>query len=173
MPQERYEQVMNDMQQQLEEEKGFKITSFLFILIFLFVLLVLITVICLVTGNFAFGGKANFWIVMNVVAYAGLIGLLGDIVRDLLTLTKGTSYVYTGLGLLKPVEDSSFWYYFFKQIDVFSIWRIITASIGLGIIYKMKPAKFAYVLFSVWIIVILVLAVVNIFAAGSFSLFYI
>lgn len=173
MSEEQYNQTMTTMQENLEKERGFKITSSLTVIIFLFVLLVIITVISLVTGNFVFGGKANFWIVMNAIAFAGLVGLLGDIVRDLMALAKGTTYIYTGLGLLKPIEDSSMLYYFLKQIDVFSIWRLIVASIGLGIVYKMKPVKFGYVLFGVWIIVIVLFAFLNTYSAGSLSVFYI
>lgn len=126
-----------------------------------FVFLVIITLIGLVTGNFLFGGKSSFWIVMNVIAYAALIGLLGDLIRSAMVLSKGTMHVYTGLGLLGFVGYDNFLFYLFRQIDIFSIWRIVVTSIGLGVIYNMKPKKFAYVLFSVWLVFISAVAILN------------
>jgi len=129
--------------------------------------LLVISLISLVSGNFMFGGKANFWIIMGVVAFASLIGLLGDVARSLMILAKGEMAVYTGLGLLKPIDDGSFIFYLFRQIDAFTIWRIIATAIGLGVIYKMKPNKFAIVLFLVWIIFIALVAAANMFTGGS------
>lgn len=132
-----------------------------------FVFFAIISVIGLVAGNFLFGGKNNFWIVMNVVGYAALIGLLGDLARGALIIAKDTINVYTGMGLLKPIDDGSFIFYLFRQIDFFSIWRIAITALGLGIIYNMKPKKFLYVLFTVWLIFILIVSVINMVAGGT------
>jgi len=163
IPTERYNQMMADMEERFAEAKSNKYLWYtpLVAVVFPLVLFLIIAVICMVIGNFAFGGKCGFWIVMNVVAFAALIGLLGDTVRELLMLSKGTSNVFTGLGILTPINDGSFVHYLFKQVDLFSIWRIIVTSIGLGIIYKMKPQKFAYVLFSIWIVFIVLVALGN------------
>ena len=134
---------------------------------FPFVISVVIAAICILSGNFIFGGKSNFWLIMNVVVFAALIGSLGDVIRGILILLKDTIYVYTGLGLLKPFDDGSFIYYFFRQIDIFSVWRILVTAIGLGAIYNMKPKRFAYVLFSVWTIFIVLVALANMFTGGS------
>jgi len=163
IPAERYSQIVGDIEKGIEDAKENKYLWYtpLIALLFPLVLFLIITVICLLTGNFIFGGKSSFWVVMNVVAFAALIGLLGDTIREILMLNKGTINVFTGLGILKPIDDGSFMFYLFKQIDIFSIWRIITTAIGLGVIYKMKPNKFAYVLFSVWIIFIALVAFGN------------
>ncbi|MEW5925775.1 MAG: hypothetical protein AB1746_17480, partial [Candidatus Zixiibacteriota bacterium] len=163
IPTDRYNQIIENMSEQFAKAKANKYVWYIPLLAIAlpFVFFAIITVIGLLTGNFVFGGKAGFWIVMNVVAFASLVGLLGDIVRMVLMLAKDSSYVYTGLGMLKPIDDGSFMYYLFSQIDVFSIWRIAVTCIGLGIIYKMKPSKFAYVLFTVWIIFIAAVALGN------------
>jgi len=132
-----------------------------------FVILIVIAAICIISGNFLFGGKSSFWIVMNVVVFAALIGTLGDAIRGILVMLKDSISVYTGLGLLKPTDDGSFLFYLFRQVDIFSIWRILVTAIGLGAIYNMKPKRFAYVLFSVWIIFIVLVAFANIFTGGS------
>jgi hypothetical protein len=120
------------------------------------------------TGNFVLGGKANFWIILNAVGFAALVGLLGDIVRDIMMISKGSADVFTGLGLLKStVGSESFLFYLFRQIDLFTVWRIIVTCIGLGVVYKMKTAKFAYVIFPVWIVFICLVALANTFVGGT------
>jgi len=131
------------------------------------VIFLVISLIAFLFGNPIFKGKASFWIVVNVVAYAALIGLLGDVFRGGMMLSKGTMMVYTGLGLLKPIDDGSFWFYLFRQVDAFSIWRIIVTALGLGVIYKMSTTRFLLVLVPLWLIFISVVAFLNIFSAGS------
>jgi hypothetical protein len=135
--------------------------------LFPFIVMAAIALLGLITGNFFFGGKSSFWIVMNVVAYAALIGLLGDIIRSIMIMAKDTMYVYTGLGLLKAINDESFVYYLLRQIDLFSIWRIAVTAIGLGCIYKMKPKRFYFVLVSIWLVFVIFVAFANLFSGGT------
>lgn len=169
MSEERYNQVMQDLEKEkaAAAEGKFKWQTPVYATVVPFIFLIVITAVCLVTGNFVFGGKSGFWIVMNVVAFAALIGLLGDIARFLLALGKDSIWVYTGLGILKPVDDSSFLFYLLRQVDLFTIWRIIVTCIGLGVIYKMKPSRFVFVLFPIWIVSICIIAFLNIYASGS------
>jgi len=164
MPEEQYNEILNRIDEQFEEP--YKWYSPLITTAFPFVIFLIISAISIVIGNFLFGGKSNFWIIMNVVGYAALIGLLGEIVNGVMMLAKDSVHVYTGLGLLKS-DDGSFLFYLFRQIDVFTIWRIVATAIGLGVIYNMKPKKFAYVLFPVWLIFIALIAAANMFAGGS------
>ncbi len=165
MTAEQFDETMKKIEEGFADP--FKWYSPLIIIAMTFVTLIIISAISLVSGNFLFGGKSNFWIIMGVVAFAGLIGLLGDVARSLLILAKGEMAVYTGLGLLKPVDDASFLFYLFRQIDAFTIWRIVATAIGLGVIYNMKPRKFAYVLFPIWLIFIALVAAANLFTGGS------
>jgi hypothetical protein len=123
--------------------------------------LIVISAIGLLSGNFVFGGKSSFWVVMSVIAFAALVGLLGDLVRGIMIMAKHSAYVYTGLGLLKPVDDGSILYYLIRQVDLFSIWRIAVTSIGLGVVYKIKTGKFASALYIIWIIFIVIVALLN------------
>ncbi|MFZ5981030.1 MAG: hypothetical protein ACOYVF_10405 [Candidatus Zixiibacteriota bacterium] len=127
----------------------------------------IIALIAVLFGKVFFGGKAGFWVVLNVVAFAALIGLLGDVFRGVMMLAKDTMMVYTGLGLLKPVDDGTFWYYLFRQIDAFSLWRIGVTAIGLGVVYKMSTIRFLLVLLPFWLVFICLVAFANIFTAGS------
>jgi hypothetical protein len=171
---EKYRQYMTDEQynetmKKVEEgfAHPFKWYTPMIIVAMTFISLIVLAVISLISGNFIFGGRANFWIIMGVVSYAALIGLLGDVARGLLILAKGEMSVYTGLGLLMPNDNGSFLFYLFRQLDIFAVWRLIATSIGLGVIYKMKPIKFGVVLILVWLIFVALVAVANIFTGGS------
>ena len=166
---EQFNEIKAKMDQDMREkmENPFKWYDILTYSGFPFVISVVIAAICIISGNFLFGGKSNFWIVMNVVVFAALIGVLGDAIRGILVLLKDSIYVYTGLGLLKPTDNGSFLFYLLRQVDLFSVWRIAVTAIGLGAIYNMKPKRFAYVLFSVWIVFIVLVALANMFTGGS------
>ncbi len=170
MSAEQYEETMTRVKENFEEARKNEFKWF-YPFIFIGMPLVIALVISLVgkvIGNFVFGGRASFWMVLNVVAYAALIGALGDVLRNALIIWQETMHIYTGLGLLRPViGDGSFLFYLFRQIDLFTVWRIIVTCIGLGIIYNMKPQKFAYVLFPIWLIFIAIVAGLNLFAGGT------
>jgi len=169
MPAEQYEQIRERIESQFDDAiKGtFK---WYYPLLYTFpplIYLFIIAGICMIIGNFAFGGKAGFWIVTNVVSYSGLIALLGSILKSLLIISKQSMYVYTGFALLKPINDGSFVYYLLRGMDFFTIWRIAVIALGLGVVYKMKPKRFAYVLFTVWIVWIIAQAFLNRLLGGS------
>lgn len=167
---ERYNEIVDNIQSKFAEAKENKFAWYypFAIIGVIFLFLVIISGVGILTGNFILGGRANFWIVMNAIAYAALVGLLGDVVRNSLMLLKGTAGIYTGLGLLKSMVGSDgFMFYLFRQIDLFTIWRIVVTCIGLGAVYKMKPKKFGYVLFPVWIVLIVLIAVANTFVGGT------
>jgi hypothetical protein len=169
MPADRYAQMVEDVTKQFDEarENKFLWYSPLISTGVPLLLWIIIASVGMLSGNFIFGGKAGFWTIVNVVAWAALIGFLGDIVRTIMMVLKDSMFVYTGLGLLTPVNDGSFLYYLFRQIDLFSVWRIIVTGIGLGIVYQMKPKKFVIVLLIIWIIFISLVAGANMFTGGS------
>lgn len=169
MPAEQYNKAMADLdeQEKVARENPFQWFYPLVILAVILVFYFVIAFIGWISGNFLYGGKANFWLLMNVVAFASMIGLSGDIIRGIMMVMKDSSAVYTGLGMLKPVNDSSFVYYLLRQIDIFSIWRIMATSIGFAAIYKMKTFKFAIVLFVLWGVFIALIAAANMFTGGS------
>lgn len=169
MTEQQYNETKARMEQAYREaEKNpFKWYYPLLALAFPLVVFMIIAGIGILAGNVMFRGKASFWIVVDVVAFAALVGLLGDVVRGLLMLSKGTMMVYTGLGILKPVDNGSLLFYLFRQVDIFSVWRIIVTAVGLGAVYQMKPGKFAAILFPLWFIFIVLVAVANLFTGGS------
>ncbi|MFH2036498.1 MAG: hypothetical protein ABIJ45_08860 [Candidatus Zixiibacteriota bacterium] len=171
IPAAQYSQMIEDATKQFDEARENKFLWYSPLLSsgVPLVIWMIISVIGMLAGNFIFGGKAGFWLIFNVVTYAALIGLLGDVIRDSMMLSKGTTDVFTGLGLLKPIiGGNTFLFYLFRQIDIFSIWRIIVTCIGLGVVYKMSAKKFGYVIFGIWVVFIVIVAALNasFFAGG-------
>jgi len=169
MPEAQYNRLVEDTKKKFDEARENPLLWYYPLIWFglPFVFWLIISSIGMLSGNFIFGGKASFWIIMNVVAYAALVGFLGEIVRGIMMILKDSMFVYTGLGLLKPANDGSFLHFLLRQIDLFSIWRIIVTGIGLGVVYNMKPKKFIIVLFIVWILFALLVAGANLFTGGT------
>ncbi|MCX6827109.1 MAG: YIP1 family protein, partial [candidate division Zixibacteria bacterium] len=119
---EQYNKVKESIDQRFQEGLENKISPW-YILIGLggpLLISVIMAAFGLIVGNFIFAGKCNFWIVLNVIVYASLVGLLGDLVRGIIIILKDSMFVYTGLGLLKPdIEDLSFLANFLRAVDFF------------------------------------------------------
>lgn len=126
-----------------------------------------IALACSVSGNFFLGGKALFWQVLTVVAFAGFIGLAGDIARTALMVAKGSSHVSIGLGVLKGTPDNSFLFYFLRQMEFFSMWRIAVTCIGLGALYSKPALHFAMALAPLWLLFIALVAMLNGLTGGT------
>ncbi len=126
-----------------------------------------IGLVCWVVGNFAFGGKAKFWQVVSIVVFAGIISLIHDYVRGGLMVMNETSYVYLGLGLLKPDPDGSFAYYLLRQMEFITMWKLAAISVALGALYNISTSKFIYVLLPIWLLGIALIAFANGFAGGT------
>jgi len=167
MGQEQYQQTREALETELD--KNFQMTpkTVAFAFIARLVALVIIGLLCWLAGNFMSGGKARFWQVLAIVAFAGLISLLHDYVRGGLMALNGTSYVYLGLGLLKPNPDSTFMYYFLRQFEFITMWKIAALAIALGALYKIPASRFAYVLVPAWVVFIALVAAGNLFAGGT------
>ncbi|MCH9030875.1 MAG: hypothetical protein IIB00_01255 [candidate division Zixibacteria bacterium] len=131
------------------------------------VMVVLIGLIAWGSGNFILGGKAPFWKILMVIAMAGFVGLVGEYARAGLMVMKGSSYVYLGLGILRPANDGSFIHYLLRQIELTTIWRLAVTCVGLGAVYKMSASKFAYVLTPIWLLFIAAVAGANLFTGGT------
>lgn len=164
-----YNEIMNRIESKKAEALSNKITWYMPLVMvgIPFVMMLIIAGIGKLAGSSMLGGKAAFWLVINVIAFTGLIGLAGDIIRSVMILAKDTSYVYLGLGLLKPINDGSFLHYLLRQIELFSVWRLAATCIGLGAVYGMSGKKFAYVIVPIWIVFILLVAAANLFTGGS------
>lgn len=164
-------QQYEDIRQQIEVgvDQEFKITPLntLTELAFAGLFAVCIALFAWFGGNFLLGGQALFGQVLTVVAFAGFIGLAGDIARTALMVAKGSSYVQIGLGSVWTTPDNSFNYYLLRQMEFFSMWRIAVTCIGLGALYSKPALSFAFILTPAWLAFIALVALANGLMGGA------
>ena len=111
--------------------------------------------ICWALGGFIMGGqKTGFKSVWGVELLAGLIPMLGGVLRAILIIIKGNAHVSFGLAALFPhMSYTSFMYLLMTFLDIFAIWSIIVAGIGFAIIFGLSRGKGIAVSAISWIIV--------------------
>lgn len=173
MTEEQYNEALNNIEEGFSSSKNFQIKWYdpLRTVAAYLVFLLIPALIYMAVGNFILGGRASFWMILNVVAYSTLISVAGNIIRSLMAIGKESLYVFTGLGFLRPmVGDDSFLFYLFRQVDIFTIWKLAAICIGLGVIYRIKAKKFAYFVYPIWILFLLLVAAGDLFMLGGLGL---
>ena len=121
--------------------------------------------IFLFAGNTVMGGGGTFKRVFSVVAWSGLIGALGYIVKQVLVVFKGTNRgVTTSLAALLPAPElggnTSVLYKLLSKFDIFTIWQLVIWIIGFAIVFSFtnkKSAAMVISLFVIWTVVSIVL----------------
>ena len=109
--------------------------------------------IWLMVGNVALGGDATFKQIWSMFNYAGMVGLVGMVVKWLMISMKGSMDVFTSLALLAPdLPASSYTFQALNGVDVFSIWLFAVIGIGLGVVCKVATKKAMVASFVVWAI---------------------
>lgn len=93
-------------------------------------------------GNFVWAGKASFRQLMSVMCYAGMIHALAALALLPLIIAKKSMLVTYSLGSLVPDKmDNMILFTALSKIDIFTIWEVIVAGIGLSIIYSFSRNK--------------------------------
>jgi len=167
MPAESYEEALAGMEKGFAQAQSVSFLTYIQTLGGILAFALVIALMGWMAGNFFFGGSAPFWKLLTVAAFSVFASLIGDIIHTLLVMQKETSYVYVGLGVLHPMNDKSFLYYFLRQIELGAIWRLAVVCVGCAAIYKMTAGKFAFVLAPLWLIFIAIVAALNIFTGGT------
>lgn len=105
--------------------------------------------------NAIMGGTGEFKQVMAVCAHSMVISSLGAIFGGVMNFIRGSvSTSVANLGMLLPMlPERSFAANLAGAIDVFTIWWVITLSIGLGVLYKRKTSSVAMGLFAVYAVI--------------------
>jgi len=113
--------------------------------------------IFLFIGNIILGGKTSFKKMLSVVCYSSLIGSLGSLILLPLVLSKQTMDVHFSLAAVMSSEASkTILYQFLKKIDLFAIWQIFVAGIGVSAIYKFTTQKSVLMVASLYVVYILI-----------------
>jgi len=130
-------------------------TSFVGTFIGFPIMILIVSGILYAVFNAIMGGTAEFKQVMAVAAHAMMVTGLGAVFGGIMNFIKGSiSTSVANLGMLLPMlPERSFAANIAGAVDVFTIWWILTLSIGLGVLYKRKTSNIATGLFVVYAII--------------------
>lgn len=113
-----------------------------------------------------FGGTGDFKRTWAIVCNASLIAVPAAIVRGALVLLKGSAEVTTSLLAAAPNLKHGFLAGLLAQLDIFDFWKFALIAIGLTTVLGIKKSKSYTLVFSVWLVVMLILALLGMRAAG-------
>jgi len=104
-------------------------------------------------GGFLLGGKSKFSHIWGVGLLAGLIPMVGGLIRVPIAIAKGTAQVSIGLAALLPQTDYvSVLQFFLLFADVFAIWSVIVLSFGYSVIFGISLGKGVAVAVITWLV---------------------
>ena len=126
------------------------------VLAFLF----LSALVCFLAANVILGANVTYLQMLAVAGYSFLIGIPEVIVKTPLILAKESMIVYTGLGLLLTEEmaTQTFAGRLVAGVDLFGIWQVCIAGIGIATIGRIALTKSLVTMFILWVIWLVVKA---------------
>ena len=113
-----------------------------------------------------FGGAGDFKRTWAIVCNASLVAVPATIVRGLLVLLKRSAEVTTSLLVAAPNLKHGFLAGLLAQLDIFDFWKFMLIAIGLKVVFGIKDSKAYTLAFGVWLVVILILSLLGMRAAG-------
>jgi len=108
-----------------------------------------------------FGGAGDFKRTWAIVCNASLVAVPATVVRGLLVLLKRSSEVATSLLAAAPALKQPFLKGLLAQLDIFDFWKFMLIAIGLKVVFGVKSSKSYTLVFAVWLVVMLILAVLG------------
>jgi hypothetical protein len=110
-------------------------------------------------GVFAImGGQATFKQLFAVYVHAGVVMAASQLFLGPLNYLRQSMSSATNLGVLRLADESSLVGRLLGMIDLFVIWWVVALAIGLAALYKRRTQPIAIALFSVYAVIILVVA---------------
>jgi len=107
------------------------------------------------------GAAPSFMRTLAVVTNAGLVAIPAMLVRSALVLIRRSAEVHTSLLLAAPGLKNGFLAVILSRIDLFAIWQLLLAGLGLKVMFDMKGTKSYWLVFSVWGILTLLFALLG------------
>jgi hypothetical protein len=108
-----------------------------------------------------FGGTGDFKRTWAIVCNASLIAVPAAIVRGALILLKRSAEVTTSLLAAAPAIKQPFLKGLLAQLDIFDFWKFVLIAIGLTTVLGIKKSKSYTLVFAVWGVVVLILALLG------------
>jgi len=108
------------------------------------------------------GGGVTYKQVFAVVAHSNAISMLALLFTLPISYAKEEIVSPARLSVFFPMlGDMGFLYYLLNSIDLFHIWAVANLSIGMAVLYKRRTGGAAAVLFGVYAVIVLIVAVVR------------
>jgi hypothetical protein len=118
--------------------------------------------------NAVMGGTATFKQLLSVVAHAQVIMALSLVVSMPMNYMKGAMTGATSLSVLAPgLDEGSFLAKLLGMIDVFVIWYLVVLAIGLAVLYRRKTQSVATVLFGIYAVIAIGIALFQSSRSGA------
>lgn len=107
--------------------------------------------IWLMVGNVMLGGNATFKQIWSMFNYAGMVSLVGVLIKWVMISMKQSVEVYTSLAVLATdLKTSSYAFLALNGVDIFSIWLFAVIGIGLAVVCRVAVKKAMVASFVVW-----------------------
>ena len=121
----------------------------------IFAVLFLLALAGILMGVFAItGGSASYKQVLAVVAHAGVVSTLAQVVLMVANYFRGSMVSVTSLqGLGQAFSEHGFMAGFLGAIDLWWFWYFLVLAIGLGVLYRRRTAPI-FISFTVLYLVI-------------------
>jgi len=110
----------------------------------------------LLIGNVFFGGGATYGKIFIITAFAYSASVIEYLIKTPVQYFSNKMEIYTGLGILGLGEKGSFLNNYLAGMDIFSVWRIVLISMGMGLLYKKTSKSFLIALGVFWLLVLAV-----------------
>ena len=93
-------------------------------------------------GNFVFGLRSNYKMVLSVMLFGEFLYAVGTLLHTPLMIMKDSMMVTFSPAVLVADQGMQyFWFTALSKISVFHIWEVIVVGIGLSIIYDISRNK--------------------------------
>ena len=155
--------VTDEMVRQMESRMAYApVTGSLSLLVFVPVVGAVVAGLLLAIFTVISGGGATFKQVYAIVAHSYVIGALQLLFTLPIAYAREELVSPSRLSVFFPMlEDTGFIYNLLNTIDLFHIWSVINLSIGMAVLYKRRTGGAAFVLFALYAVIVLIVAIVR------------
>jgi hypothetical protein len=101
----------------------------------------------------ATGGTASFKQVMAVVAHAGVISGVLQVLLLPVWFLRGSMSSATNLGVFWPGDESSFIARFLGTLDLVWVWYLFVLAVGLAVLYRRRTQAIFVSLLGVFVVI--------------------
>ncbi|NLY43239.1 MAG: YIP1 family protein [Clostridiaceae bacterium] len=101
-----------------------------------------------------FVGEGNFKKDLSVFANTYVFSLIGSIISAVLLVATGSAAkMNVSLSLFTPfLEKTSFTFWLLNSINIFTLWGLIIAALGISIVENIKKVKAYLIVFTPWLL---------------------